>query len=151
RKLKHWPRLSPRSPPRPSTDRSGRSVLRLAYRVGNERAPSSKRFVRAYRGVASGLVLDLRVQFRAEQNDDRRQPEPHHQADGRGERPVGRVVVGEAREIEGQEERSGDPGQGGEATARAEPLPARFAPARAETVEKRQPKDQDGEQDRPAQ
>ena len=77
----------------------------LAHRVRHDRAPPPERPWRAARRVAGGLVLDFRVQLRAEQHDDRRHPHPHHQADPGAERAVGRVIIGVVPEIEGEQPR----------------------------------------------
>src|SRR5262249_16609487 len=70
---------------RPSSVLCPLSARRLADRVGHGGAAGAERLVGADRGVAGGLVLDLRIELGAEQDDDGAQPHPHHQADCRAE------------------------------------------------------------------
>jgi hypothetical protein len=64
-----------------------------AHRIGHGRAALAERPVRSARGVLGRLVLDLRVQLRAEQDDDDRHPHPQHQTDAGAERSVGGVEI----------------------------------------------------------
>jgi hypothetical protein len=52
-----------------------------ANRVRHHGAAGAERLFLADRGIARGLVLDLRVELGADQHYDGRKPHPHHQAD----------------------------------------------------------------------
>ena len=79
--------------------------------------------------VARGLVLDLGIEFGADEDDRGREPHPHHQADHRAERAVGRVVVGEVRQVPGERGRDREPAKRGEHAADADPAPFRVRAA----------------------
>ena len=49
-------------------------------------------------------MLDLGVELGAQEHQDRRNPQPDHQADDSAERTVGSVIVGKACEIPGEQE-----------------------------------------------
>src|ERR1700738_3566195 len=63
------------------------------------RATFAERLLTPDRRVLSRLVLDLPIQFRADQNYDGGNPQPHHQADCGPKRAIGRVVIGEVTQI----------------------------------------------------
>lgn len=49
--------------------------------------------------IAHGLMFDLGIELRAEQNHDGGDPHPHHHANSGSQRAVCSVVIGEFREI----------------------------------------------------
>src|SRR5437764_2579358 len=56
--------------------------LRRAHGVGHGGATGAERLLAADRAVARGLMLDLGIELRSDQDDDDGEPHPHHQADG---------------------------------------------------------------------
>lgn len=59
-------------------------------------------------------MFELRVDLGADQDDHGGDPDPSHEADRRTERPIGLVVAAEVRRVPGKEQRSRNPGYGGE-------------------------------------
>ena len=55
-----------------------RSRFGTADRIGNGGISGSERLFPSLRGVLGSLMLNLRVQFGAQQNDNRRHPHPYH-------------------------------------------------------------------------
>src|SRR5579859_1408540 len=49
--------------------------------------------------IPCGLMLDLGVERRTEQDDDRRHPHPSHGSDGGTQRSIGCIIVGKIRQI----------------------------------------------------
>lgn len=99
--------------------------------------------------IAHRLMFDLGIQLCTQQNNDRGNPHPHHDSDGRAERAIRFVVIGEAREIPGQQQRNDEPSDRSENTSEADPLPAGLAAARAVALEDRQPGNDQNKQDWP--
>ena len=114
-------------------------------------APRPPRFSGADRGVARGLVLDLGIEFGAEQHHDRREPHPHHQADAGAERAVGRVVIGEVRQVPGEQRRAGEPGEAAAQLPGSAIAMARRGAARPVAVEHGKSQKNHDDQSRPAQ
>jgi hypothetical protein len=67
----------------------GALAPRLADRVGHGSATSTPRFLRRRCGVFRGLVLKLRIDLAADENDYHRDPQPHHEANAGAERAIG--------------------------------------------------------------
>ena len=88
--------------------------LRRADCVSHGGAARTQRLFSPHRGVPSGLMLDLGIQLRPQENEDRGHPHPHHSSDRGAERTVGRIVIGEIGEIVGQDGGAGEPREGGE-------------------------------------
>ena len=66
-------------------------------------------------------VLDFRIQLGARENGKTRDVEPQHENDHASDRPVGRVVVGEAGDIELEDERRDEPQHGRGNGSRCDP------------------------------
>jgi hypothetical protein len=87
---------------------------RLAYCVRHYRAPGSQRPVPFNGRILSGLMLDLRVELRSEENDDGGYPHPHHQTNAGSKRPTSGVVMGEICQISGEQRGGAEPCRGSE-------------------------------------
>ena len=74
-------------------------ALRCADRVRHPGAPRSERLRRTDSRVAGGLVLHLGVELGAQQDHDRGNPKPGHEADHHPERAVGLVEGAEVRPV----------------------------------------------------
>ena len=96
-------------------------------------------------------MLDLGVEFGAEQNHDGGHPHPHHQADGSAERAVGRIVIGEVRQVPRQQRRTRQPCDRREHASHRKPFPSRAFSARPETIKHGQTENHHEHQNRPAQ
>ena len=69
----------------------------LADRVRHHGPSRSQRPVPFNGKILSGLMLDLRIELRSEENDDGGHPHPHHQTDPGSKRPISGVIMGEIR------------------------------------------------------
>jgi hypothetical protein len=78
---------------------SGNLDVCLAYVICHHRTPRAKRLRAAFRCVTSGLVLHLRVELAAEQDDQRRDPQPDHEANASTKGAVYLVVVVEGGDV----------------------------------------------------
>jgi hypothetical protein len=67
--------------------------------VGHHSAALAQRLRRPDRGVNGCLVLDLRIQLGAYQDDDRRKPHPHHHADYCSQRSISGRVIGNMSKV----------------------------------------------------
>jgi hypothetical protein len=85
---------------------------RLAYCVRHYRAPGSQRPVPFNGRIVSGLMLDLRVELRSEENDDGGYPHPHHQTNAGSKRPISGVVMGEIRQVPREQRGAAEPCRG---------------------------------------
>src|SRR6185437_1328889 len=84
-------------------------------------------------------ALGFSVELGDDQDDDHRNPHPHHEADDGPERAVGLVEAAEIRRVPGKERGGGEPAESGERASPADPAPARFGPARSEPEETGEP------------
>jgi uncharacterized protein involved in outer membrane biogenesis len=117
--------------------------------VGHFRAAAAERLRLAGGGFARSLMLDFRIEFAADQNDDDRQPHPHHKADNGAQRAIGFVEGAKICCIPGEEGRGGKPGDRRKRTAPGDPLPARFGTAWAIPINESDPEGDEDQQDRP--
>jgi hypothetical protein len=113
------------------------------------RATFAERLLTLDSRVLSRLVLDLPIQFRADQNYNGGNPQPHHQADCGPKRAVGRVVIGEVTQIPREQYRADQPRTRSDTAPDRQPLPARFSPAWPIALQNRQPHNDEGQQEGP--
>ena len=107
-----------------ASDRSLGSLIAHAHRL-----------LRSLCRVARGLMFGLGIDLRPEQDDDSGNPDTGHESDDGSKRAVGLVVAAEARDVPGDEERGGEPEDGGDEIAWRHPAPLRLIAARAVAVE----------------
>ena len=81
-------------------------------------------------------MLDLGVELGAEQDDDCRDPHPHHHADGRAKRAIGRVVCAEIGDVPGEQRRADQPSERRGGAPYRKPSPARLPAARPAAIDR---------------
>ena len=74
-------------------------MLRSPHGVGHRGAARPEWLFGPNGGVPSRLMFYFGIELCAEQNDDRGHPHPHHGPDGRAERTIRRVIVGEIGKV----------------------------------------------------
>lgn len=74
-------------------------ILRRSNATGHASSASSQWISRSCRRVACGLVLHFGVKFGPDQDHDRRQPNPGHEADDRAQGPVGPIEAPKIRSV----------------------------------------------------
>ena len=122
-----------------ASQRGGRALVhalaaRFADLVGHPGTTRTHRLAASLGGVLGRLVLHLGVDLSTCQNDDGREPHPHHEADHGTQRPVGGVIGAEIGDIPGQKERAHDPDAASDRAPPCHPTPLRPRAARPETV-----------------
>lgn len=71
-------------------------------RIRDKGAATTQRFLDASRGVLRGLMFQLGIELRADQQDDIRDPNPDHEADSGAERAVCLVEIAKVRRVPGK-------------------------------------------------
>src|ERR1700761_463329 len=93
------------------------------------------------------LMLHFAVDLGSEQNDDRGNPEPRHEADDGAERSIGGVEITEIGCVPGKATRHDQPEESGERASKRDPAPPRCFAAVA--IDDGQRKHEDKEHRRP--
>ena len=101
-------------------------------------------------GIPCGLVLHLRVEFGATQQDDDGNPGPDHEPDDGAQCAVGRVVIGKILQVVGKGRGSDDPDKGSKRCTPGQPAQLRRFTAWPVPVDQRDPSDGGSQQHRPA-
>jgi hypothetical protein len=113
--------------PLPRRRRRRPSILCSSNRIGLDGATPAERLVWPDRGILRGLMLDLGVELRAEQDHDHRDPHPHHHADSRAQRAIRGVIGSEIRYVPGEQRRGYESPDRRRGAADGKPGPARLA------------------------
>src|SRR5215469_5033878 len=95
-------------------------------------------------------MLHLGVEFGADEDHRRREPDPDHESDDCPKRAIGLVIAAKVRGVPREQDRYRDPCDSGESAAPAHPSPLRFPAAWTKSVKDREPEGDDNKEDRPA-
>src|SRR3954453_16800287 len=110
-------------------------MWRGAQRVGYPSPTLSQRFFTAGRGVSSSLMLHLRIDLSAQEDDNGGNPQPSHEADDRPKRTVRFVELAEVRCVPGEGSGNRDPEQSRDSASPGDPPPTRRLSAWAVAID----------------